>query len=56
MYVVMPSTFGRHFHVCAAPSLSAGRADSVLLASSGSPAVQKGEDSACGPSPVLVKS
>ena len=55
MYVEMPSTSGKHFGVCAALSFSAGRADLVLLASYGSTALHKGEDSACGPSPVLIK-
>lgn len=49
----MPSTSGKHFHVCAALSFCAGRADLVLLASCGSPALQKGEDPACGPSLIL---
>lgn len=45
VYLVMPSTSGRHCRVHAAPLFSADRADPVLLASCGVsklPAMQKG--------------
>lgn len=50
--VVMPSTSGKHCHVCAAP-FSTDRAGPVLLASIGRLAMQKG--ATCGPSLILLK-
>lgn len=53
VYLVMPSTSGKHCCVHAAPLFSAGRADPVLLASCGSAAVQEG--ATCGPSLIHLK-